>query len=186
MNTLQSPPTRVTWRCGHAPDGIASVRSGSRRDQRHPNEGTPSSARSEQSSCLGQSGPRRAGSANHGSAWHRARRGVACAGGVSAGQIGSCGGRPCAIMPATPVRHGCRSPWPSTARRSRTTRTCSTAPPIRRSPRDYCAANSSTTLRGASSLKKRRWLRAVWSAKDALRGKSANSYVASAASVSPG
>jgi len=52
--------------------------------------------------------------------------------------------------------------------------------------RDYCAVNSSTTLCGASSPKKRRWFRAVCCANDALRGKSADSYAVSAASTSPG
>ena len=46
--------------------------------------------------------------------------------------------------------------------------------------------NNSTTLRGASSPKKRWWLSAVWPATDVLRGNRLRSYTSSAASTWPG
>ena len=109
MHTLHSSPMEGYWRCSHAPDEIAIVRSGSRGDQRHPNEGTASSARSESSSCIGQSGSRPARGADHGRAQDWAYRFVAHSRCVFAGRSRSGCVRHCANRPTTPVRHRCRS-----------------------------------------------------------------------------
>lgn len=108
MNTLHPSPMQATRRGRHAPDGTATVRTRSRCDRWHPNERAPSSARSKSSSCVGQSGSRRARGADHGRARDWTYCFVAHSRGVSAGWGRSGRVRRCAIRSTTPVRHRCR------------------------------------------------------------------------------